>query len=57
MASLVFFQDFKEQLGKGTARRFTTDDAETLMRCLRIPNQTRSREECISTVERRIRNR
>ena len=57
MASLVFFQDFKEQLGKGTARRFTTDDAETLMRCLRIPNQTRAREACVSTVEQRIRNR
>jgi hypothetical protein len=40
-----------------TARRFTADDGEALMRCLRIPNQTRSREECISTVERRIRNR
>lgn len=47
----------ENQKAPATARRFTADDGEALMRCLRIPNQTRSREECISTVERRIRNR
>ena len=45
------------QKSPATARRFTADDGEALMRCLRIPNQTRAREECISTVERRIKNR
>ena len=45
------------QKSPATARRFTADDGEALMRCLRIPNQTRAREECISTVEHRIKNR
>ncbi len=45
------------QKSPATARRFTADDGEALMRCLRIPNQTRAREECISTVESRIKNR
>ena len=46
----------EQQTSPATARRFTADDAEALMRCLRIPNQTRAREACVSTVEQRIRN-
>ncbi len=47
----------EQQTSPATARRFTADDAEALMRCLRIPNRTLAREECIRTVEQRIRNR
>lgn len=47
----------EQQTSPATARRFTADDAEAPMRCLRIPNQTRAREACVSTVEQRIRNR
>lgn len=42
---------------KATSKRFTAEDAECLMRCLRIPNGTRAREECIQTLEQKIKNR
>lgn len=42
---------------KATARRFTADDAEQLMRCLRIPNLTKEREECLRVIEQQINNR
>lgn len=61
---LVILQSNAERLerletnkAKATAKRFTADDAEALMRCLRIPNGTRAREECIQTVEQRIKNK
>lgn len=47
----------EQQTSPATARRFTADDAASLMRCLRIPNQTRAREECLRIVEQRINNR
>jgi len=42
---------------KATARRFTADDAEQLIKCLRIQNFTKEREECLSRIEQQINNR
>lgn len=42
---------------RATSRRFTADDGEALMRCLRIPNLTKEREECLRVIEQQINNR
>lgn len=42
---------------RATARRFTADDGESLMKCLRIPNLTPEREECLRVIEQQINNR
>lgn len=42
---------------KATAKRFTSDDGEALMKCLRIPNLTPARESCLQAVEMQIAQR
>lgn len=47
----------EQQTSPATARRFTADDAEALMRCLRIPNLTPAREACLQAIEMQIATR
>ncbi len=54
MASLVFFQDFKEQLGKATARRWTADDQMEFITCLDHPNFSAERRACINRIKARF---
>lgn len=42
---------------RATAKRFTADDAQALMACLRIPNLTPEREACLRSVETQITER
>lgn len=56
-SSAARLEALESNKAKATSKRFTSDDGEALMRCLRIPNQTPAREACLQAVEMQIAER
>lgn len=56
-ASAERLEALESNKAKATAKRFTADDGEALMKCLRIPNLTPAREACLQAVEMQIQAR